>query len=55
MSSVKLIYRRSGKYGSYRITIPKDVVEALGWHKGMTLRIEIAIKNGRKALLIYPD
>ena len=52
---MKLIFRKSGRYGSYRITIPKDIVEAIGWKKGMPLKIEITMKGNKKALLIYPE
>ncbi len=48
--------KRKGKqkYYTYEITLPKQLVEALGWKEGIELNVEIYINNKRKGLLITP-
>jgi AbrB family looped-hinge helix DNA binding protein len=51
---VRLRERRGGRgHISYEITIPKELVELLGWRTGDKLLIELVEKDGRKAILVY--
>jgi len=40
-------------YHSYEITLPKDLVELLGWQQGDKLVVELHEKSGKKGLFIY--
>ena len=40
-------------YVDYEITIPKELVELLGWKTGDKLLIELVEKDSRKAILVY--
>ena len=51
MSVVKLREKRTrNEYTVYQITIPKDLVELLGWRKGD--KLVIFLKEDEKALII---
>lgn len=52
---MKLRFRKGGKgSGSYEITIPKNLIEALGWSKGLELEFKIININGKRGLALYP-
>jgi bifunctional DNA-binding transcriptional regulator/antitoxin component of YhaV-PrlF toxin-antitoxin module len=40
-------------YYSYEVTLPKDLVELLGWQPGDKLLVELTEKDGKKGLFIY--
>ncbi|BES82792.1 AbrB/MazE/SpoVT family DNA-binding domain-containing protein [Pyrodictium abyssi] len=40
-------------YHSYEITLPKDLVELLGWQPGDRLVVELHEKGSKKGLFIY--
>ena len=45
---VKLRIERSGTgYWSYAVTLPKDMVKALGWQKGDRILVELDGERGR--------
>ena len=51
---VKLRKRMGGRgHISYEMTIPKELVELLGWQPGDKLLIELVEKDDRKAILVY--
>lgn len=53
--SMRLRKRRGKqKYYTYEVTLPKRLVEALGWKEGMELEIRIYTADGKKGLLITP-
>ncbi len=46
---------KSGKeYITYEITLPKDLVEALGWKGGIELETRIIDIEGKKAIVLIP-
>jgi len=51
MKQVKLIRKETKKdnktYTSYIISLPKDLIEALGWEKKEYLNIEVKTKEGK--------
>ena len=55
MVKVKLRKRKSGKgYLNYEVTIPKQVVESLGWCEGLELEVKIIDYDGRRGVLLLP-
>lgn len=55
MVTVTLQEKKSGRSTSYIITIPKEIVTALGWKKGMKLKIKITQHENKQAIIIYPE
>ena len=52
---IKLRVRRSrGRYVTYEITIPKDIIDALNWKEGMELEVRIININSEMGILIRP-
>jgi len=47
----KVPYRE--RYCSYKITLPKKLVEMLGWKPGDNLVVELKEVEGKKGLFIY--
>ena len=54
MSEVTLQEKPAGKGTSYYIIIPKSIIKALDWKKGMKLKIKIINYEGKQAILITP-
>jgi len=55
MAKVKLRKRRAGGgYYSYEVTLPKDIIEALGWREGIELEVRIIEVEGEKAVALVP-
>ena len=46
------ILRRGTKYASYRITLPKDIIEAKGWEKS---RFKLELGEERITLIPLKD
>ena len=44
-----------GGYYSYVVTLPKVLVELLGWREGTKLKIEVLERNGKKGVFLYPE
>ena len=55
MVTVTLQEKPSGRTTSYIVTIPKEIVQALGWKKGMKLRLRIVEYEGKQAIVLYPE
>ena len=53
---MKLRVRKGGRnYYTYEVTLPKKLVEALGWREGMKLTAEIYVDEDVKGILIRPE
>ncbi len=53
---MKLRVRKGGgNYYTYEVTLPKKLVEALGWREGMKLAAEIHVAGNTKGILIRPS
>ena len=49
---------KSKEYVQYLLTVPKSMIEELGWRKGQPLIVrimEIEINNSRKKALVYHE
>jgi len=52
---MRLRVRRSkGNYYTYEITLPKKLVEALGWREGMELEAKVYVSKNIRGVLIKP-
>ena len=55
MAKLQRIKRSNGS-ASYSVNIPKEIIEKLGWEKGIELFIEsFKHDNGKKIILISDD
>ncbi len=54
MATVKLKFHRGGRSGSYRVTIPKSVVDSLGWCDGLELDVKIIDYEGKRGVVLVP-
>ena len=54
MTTVTLQEKKSGKSTSFVVTIPKEIVTALGWKKGTKLNLRIIEYEGKQAIVLYP-
>jgi len=53
---VRLQARKVGKEDYYLVTVPKNLVEQLGWHKGEVLLarvLEVEVDGVRRRALVY--
>ena len=48
------IRRSKGNYYTYEITLPKKLVEALGWREGMELEAKVYVSKDTRGVLIRP-
>lgn len=48
------IRRSKGNYYTYEITLPKKLVEALGWREGMELEAKVYVSKDIRGVLIKP-
>ena len=46
--------RKGQVYTWYELTLPKDIVEALGWGEGTELEVKIVVYEGKQAIVLVP-
>ena len=54
MAKVKLTFHRGGRSGSYRVTIPKSIVDSLEWCDGLELDVKITDYEGKRGIVLVP-